>query len=226
VLELLDALAAAHARGIVHRDLKPENVFLVGATGSVKLLDFGIAKVVQPTTRAAAYTAAGAVLGTLAYMAPEQLSDASSVDERADLWAVGVMLYELMSGHLPYRGANLAEMMQALATQEPDPIAAYIPVTPAITAFFERALARDRSRRFASAITRTSPPAPRLPIMSPRTRWVSRANARPPNPAGPLRVAAKCAPLLRRRKNPASAGRRKRILADGNPCLPGAASLG
>jgi serine/threonine-protein kinase len=151
VLELLDALGAAHARGIVHRDLKPENVFLVGAAGTVKLLDFGIAKVVPTTTRVGAFTTAGAVLGTLAYMAPEQLSDASSVDERADLWAVGVMLYELLSGYLPYRGASLAEIMQALATQEPDPIAAYMPVTPAIAAFFERALARDRSRRFGSA---------------------------------------------------------------------------
>jgi len=150
VIELLDALGAAHAHEIVHRDLKPENVFLVGPTATVKLLDFGIAKVVATSTRAG-YTAAGAVLGTLSYMAPEQMHDASSVDLRADLWAVGVLLYELLSGRLPYEGAHLSEMMEALATKEPDPISRHLATaTPAIDAFFTRALARDRTRRFAS----------------------------------------------------------------------------
>jgi serine/threonine protein kinase len=147
LLELLEALGAAHNRGIVHRDLKPENVFLVGPESRVKLLDFGIAKVVQ-TGR----TAAGMMLGTLAYMAPEQLSDASTVDARADLWAVGVMVYELLSGKLPFRGTQLSEIMTALATQEPDPIRVYLPTaTPAIEAFLARALMKDRNQRFASA---------------------------------------------------------------------------
>jgi eukaryotic-like serine/threonine-protein kinase len=149
VLDLLDALAAAHARGIVHRDLKPENVFLAGPAGIVKLLDFGIAKVLQATR--AGPTSAGMMLGTLAYMAPEQLIDASSVDHRADLWAVGVMLYELTCGQLPYRGAQLADLMHALATREPDPITAHARVGPAVEQFFARALARDRGHRFQSA---------------------------------------------------------------------------
>ena len=147
LLELLDALGAAHARGIIHRDLKPENVFLSGPTHTVKLLDFGIAKMVQ-----AGRTAAGMMLGTLSYMAPEQLSDASTVDARADLWAVGVMVYEMLTGKLPFRGTQLAEIMTALATQEPDPIGVYLPeATPAMKAFFASALAKDRSRRFASS---------------------------------------------------------------------------
>ncbi|MBA2540114.1 MAG: protein kinase [Deltaproteobacteria bacterium] len=147
LLELLDALGAAHARGIVHRDMKPENVFLVGPQSTVKLLDFGIAKVVQ-----AGRTAAGMMLGTLSYMAPEQLSDASSVDARADLWAVGVLVYEMLSGKLPFRGTHVTEIMTALATQDPDPIRVYLPnATPAMNAFFERALAKDRDQRFASA---------------------------------------------------------------------------
>jgi hypothetical protein len=151
-IELLDALGAAHARGIIHRDLKPDNVFLVGPGAKVKLLDFGIAKVAQSSTRPGGFTAAGAVLGTVAYMAPEQLHDASSVDARADLWAVGVMLYELLSGHLPYRGAHVSELMQALGTEEPTPISQHLPGTPpAISAFFARALARDRAHRFSSA---------------------------------------------------------------------------
>jgi len=147
MLELCDALGAAHGRGIVHRDLKPENVFLSGPSQTVKLLDFGIAKVLQ-TTR----TAAGAVLGTLSYMAPEQLTDASSVDARADLWAVGAMTYEMLAGRLPYTETQFGQMVQALATRDPDPISRHLPgATPAFDGFFARALARDRSRRFGSA---------------------------------------------------------------------------
>jgi len=148
-LALLDALGAAYARGIVHRDLKPENVFLAEPAGTVKLLDFGVAK---SLTGSSAYTAAGIVLGTVSYMAPEQLADASSVDGRADLWAVGVMLYELLAGRLPYRAANLGEMMSALTLSEPVPIQVHLPgAEPSVQAFFARALARDRSQRFASA---------------------------------------------------------------------------
>ncbi|MEO8702359.1 MAG: serine/threonine-protein kinase [Kofleriaceae bacterium] len=151
LLELLDALGAAHARGIVHRDLKPENVFLAGPAQTVKLLDFGIAKILETSTRVAQFTAAGAVLGTLAYMAPEQLSDASSVDLRTDLWAVGVMLYELLSGHLPFRANSFADLVVALASRDPDPIASHVRVTPDVEAFFARALARDRTLRFGNA---------------------------------------------------------------------------
>jgi serine/threonine-protein kinase len=149
-LALLDALGAAHARGFVHRDLKPENVFLAGPAGAVKLLDFGVAK--SLTGASAASTAAGIVLGTVSYMAPEQLADARTVDGRADLWAVGVMLYELLAGALPYRASNLGELMSALALSEPVPIQVHLPsVDASVRAFFARALARDRSQRFASA---------------------------------------------------------------------------
>src|SRR5262249_14752698 len=88
-LEILDALGSAHARGVVHRDLKPENIFLVAGTGAVKVLDFGIAKILG-----SGFTSHGHMLGTIEYMAPEQLHDAGQVDGRADLWAVGVILYE------------------------------------------------------------------------------------------------------------------------------------
>jgi eukaryotic-like serine/threonine-protein kinase len=148
-LALLDALGAAHARGFVHRDLKPENVFLAGPAGTVKLLDFGVAKSLTGTS---SYTAAGIVLGTVSYMAPEQLADASTVDGRADLWAVGVMLYELLAGALPYRASNLGEMMSALTLSEPVPIGVHLPgADPSVHAFFARALARDRAQRFATA---------------------------------------------------------------------------
>jgi serine/threonine-protein kinase len=151
-VELLDALGAAHARGFVHRDLKPENVFLCDPLGSVKLLDFGIAKLSSPEAVANPRTAAGALLGTLGYMAPEQLLDARSVDARADLWAVGVMLYELLCGRLPYDAPSMPEMYAALASREPTPIATYLPRAPVdVLGFFRRALSRDPKNRFQSA---------------------------------------------------------------------------
>jgi len=149
-LELLDALAAAHAHGFVHRDLKPENVFLADPGGTVKLLDFGIAKMVDAKTKMG--TQAGVVLGTIAYMAPEQLHDAGSVDARADLWALGVMIYEMLAGRLPYRGTTVEEILVRVAREEPDPIRTWIPtITPAIEQFMFRALARDPAARFRSA---------------------------------------------------------------------------
>jgi serine/threonine-protein kinase len=151
LLELLDALGVAHTRGFVHRDLKPENVFLIAPAQQVKLLDFGIAKVLDAGI-ARVKTHSGATLGTPAYMAPEQFHDPSGVDPRADLWAVGVMAYEMLAGRLPFRADNAQAMLLAVATQEPDPITAYVRnAPPAIEAFFRRALSRDKAGRFASA---------------------------------------------------------------------------
>ncbi len=150
--ELLDALGAAHGRGFVHRDLKPENVFLAGPSAAVKLLDFGIAKGVTSATIGLPRTAAGVVLGTLAYMAPEQLQDASSVDSRADLWAMGVMLYEMLALRLPFQATTIEDLYIKLARHEPDPISRWVPtIAPAIEQFFTRALARDPEARFRSA---------------------------------------------------------------------------
>jgi len=166
-MELLDALAAAHARGFVHRDLKPENVFLAEPGAAVKLLDFGIAKAFAGGNQTSLPgTAAGVLLGTLAYMAPEQLADAAGVDPRADLWAMGVMVYEMLSGRLPYNATTVEQMFVKLAKEQPDPIRAYLPsVAPAIEAFFARALARDPRTRFASAIEMAGAFA-QLPIVS------------------------------------------------------------
>jgi eukaryotic-like serine/threonine-protein kinase len=149
---LLEALGAAHARGFVHRDLKPENVFLSGPERSVKLLDFGIAKGVKSATIGLPRTAAGVLLGTLAYMAPEQLRDASTVDPRADLWGMGVMIYEMISGHLPFQAYSIEELYMKLARHEPDSIQRWVPtIAPEVEQFFARALARDPNARFATA---------------------------------------------------------------------------
>ncbi len=152
VLALLDALAAAHAHGFIHRDLKPDNVFLSGPERAVKLLDFGIAKVMSPEFTHRPMTAAGAVMGTVAYMSPEQIADSSRIDARADLWAVAIMLYEMLCRALPYRGTTIQEVFVAVATGAPEPITRFLPAAPPpLEAFFARAFARDPQYRFQSA---------------------------------------------------------------------------
>ncbi len=121
-LPLLDALSHAHDQGVVHRDLKPSNIFLHCQKDVVvpKLMDFGIAKL-QRQALESQVTAAGAMLGTPQYMAPEQFEDSSKVDARADQFAIGVMLYEATVGALPFAGENVAEIMKGILTKAPVP---------------------------------------------------------------------------------------------------------
>jgi serine/threonine-protein kinase len=151
-LQILDALEAAHARDVVHRDLKPDNIFIVRVSGMelVKLLDFGIASLAsrgdEPTM-----TATGQVLGTPAYMAPEQ-ARGKRVDGRTDLFAVGAILYEALTGRRAFSGENYHELMFAVVEQEPPPIAEVRgDVTPELVAIVERALAKDADARWPSA---------------------------------------------------------------------------
>jgi eukaryotic-like serine/threonine-protein kinase len=145
---ILDPLVAAHAAGIIHRDLKPENVFMV-EDGALKLLDFGIAKVEAP---GAAATATGSVMGTANYMSPEQLRDTSKVDQRADLWAVSVILFEALTGKRPFDGPSAPDVVvNILSKPAPPPSSAMSPCPPELDAFFARAFASDPAKRFASA---------------------------------------------------------------------------
>jgi serine/threonine protein kinase len=146
---VLDALAAAHAEGVLHRDLKPENVFLC-EDGAVKLLDFGVAKILADDERVR-LTRTGALIGTPAYMAPEQAQGHPS-DERADLWSLGVMLFEMLSGELPYSAANYQGMLVAIATSAPPSILARCPALDRdLAAIVDRALARSESERWPDA---------------------------------------------------------------------------
>jgi serine/threonine-protein kinase len=113
--QVLDALEAAHARGIIHRDLKPENVFLIrhGIEDEVKVLDFGISKVM-----AKRITVTGVVLGTPAYMSPEQARGARDIDHRADIYSAGAILFEMLAGRAPYEGANYHAILLAIMTEE------------------------------------------------------------------------------------------------------------
>ena len=130
LLETLDAVGHAHAVGIVHRDLKPANLFLAerpDGTARVKVLDFGISKTLGlATTSELSLTKTSAWIGSPLYMSPEQLRSSKSVDERADLWAVGVILYELLTGELPFMGENLGELFAAILETEAPPVLSLI----------------------------------------------------------------------------------------------------
>ena len=150
--QVLGALASAHRAGIVHRDLKPDNVFLTSVSGIadiVKLLDFGIAKLIA--NDGGQRTATGVVLGTPAYMSPEQ-ARGREVDARTDLYAVGVLMYQALSGRLPYRASNYNAILFAIIEETPPPLGELRPdLDPSLIAVIERAMAKEPSDRFASA---------------------------------------------------------------------------
>ena len=151
--EVVDALAFAHALGVVHRDLKPDNILL--QHGHAILADFGIVRVVEQATRgdaAGPLTEIGLAVGTPGYMAPEQLVGDPLVDARADIYAMGVVAYEMLAGHPPYPGANAQQRMVAHLTVVPDPITTYRPDTPKLLAsIVMRCLAKDPHDRWQSA---------------------------------------------------------------------------
>ena len=141
------ALEASHAAGVLHRDVKPDNV-MVRPDGVVKVLDFGIAKVVQGTGEPGA-TAAGTTLGTPGYMSPEQIRGAE-VDARSDVFALGVVLYEMLSGRAPFAGDTPADGMAATLSQEPLTLAPLTPAVPeALQQVVMRALQKRAGDRFA-----------------------------------------------------------------------------
>jgi serine/threonine-protein kinase len=158
--QMLDALAVVHERGIVHRDLKPENVFLlrIGSgrrnTDVVKLIDFGIAKFrSDPQAAKPGLTQAGTVLGTPFYMSPEQCRGEKDVDSRTDLYAVGVMLYEAVTGQLPFNKATHAEIMVAHLNDFPDAPKMLNPeISPELEMVIFRALAKNPGARFQDAV--------------------------------------------------------------------------
>lgn len=138
------AVEAAHAKGIIHRDLKPSNI-LMTRDRSIKLLDFGLAKLIGRSTDATILTVEGSVLGTAAYMSPEQ-AEGKTLDERSDIFSFGAVLYEMLSGERAFGGGTTAQVLSAVLFQEPEPMQA----DPALERIVRRCLAKRPPERFQS----------------------------------------------------------------------------
>jgi serine/threonine protein kinase len=151
---ILQALALAHSRGVIHRDLKPDNLFLVpDGKGQfiVKVLDFGIAKVMDAAGGMGSKTKTGVLLGTPGYMSPEQIKNSKAVDPRSDLWSVGIILYEMLTGREAFPADNEFTRLTAVLTQDIPPIGQVNPGLSAWSGFFQRALSKDPNGRFGNA---------------------------------------------------------------------------
>jgi serine/threonine protein kinase len=166
LLQACEAIAEAHGLGIVHRDLKPANLFCIrkaDGTLCIKVLDFGISKMtsVGMSGSNVSMTRTTAMMGTPLYMSPEQMESSRSVDLRSDIWALGIILFELLTGRLPFDGETLPEVCIKIATQPPPPIRTVRPeVSPALEAALLRCLEKDRGRRFQNVAELSAALAP------------------------------------------------------------------
>jgi serine/threonine protein kinase len=156
VLQACAVLGPVHAAGVVHRDLKPANLFLVAQEGGapvLKVLDFGISKggFQDDSAEAQSLTSTGAIVGSPMYMSPEQIRASKDVDARSDLWSLGVILHELVTGDRPFHGATLSALAIAIATEPPSRPGAVRPgIPPGLERAILRCLEKDRSARFQS----------------------------------------------------------------------------
>ncbi|HEX6251193.1 MAG TPA: protein kinase [Gemmatimonadaceae bacterium] len=150
VMEVADALAYAHARGVVHRDIKPENVLISG--NHIVVTDFGVAKALTSATGETSLTSMGVALGTPAYMAPEQATADPLTDHRADIYALGVLAYELLAGRPPFTGLNPQQVLSAHVTSQPEPVVSHrATVPPQLADVVMRCLEKNPADRWQTA---------------------------------------------------------------------------
>jgi eukaryotic-like serine/threonine-protein kinase len=172
ILQACEAIAEAHALGIVHRDLKPANLFLArrpGREAIVKVLDFGISKTKDAAS--SGLTQTSAVMGSPYYMAPEQMMSSKDVDARSDIWALGIILYELLTGSPPFAGESMAEVVFAVTQRDPAPIQSKRADVPAeLGNVIASCLARDPTQRYpnvaklAAALAPFGPPRSEISV--------------------------------------------------------------
>src|ERR1019366_4406212 len=164
VLQATEALAEAHALGMVHRDLKPANLFLahrVDGSPCVKVLDFGITKVVDPNNASFDATSANVVMGSPRYMSPEQMRSTRAIDARADIWALGVILQELITGVAPFDGTTIPDLLAAILQDPPPPLRQLRPDAPeGLERVIGKCLEKEPSARYADVAELTEALAP------------------------------------------------------------------
>jgi serine/threonine-protein kinase len=192
-LQASEAIAEAHSLGIVHRDLKPANLFVIRRPDgglSIKVLDFGISKMKSLTGSGGegSMTRTSTMLGSPIYMSPEQIQSSKDVDARGDIWALGVILYELIMGEPPFGGAHMAELIYAIISSVPAPMRARRPDVPeGLERVILHCLSKNRAERFASiaelsvALLPFAPPRSLASVE--RISGVTTGNARAPQPA-------------------------------------------
>jgi serine/threonine-protein kinase len=243
VLQASVAAADAHSLGIVHRDLKPANLFCVRRSDGqlmIKVLDFGISKVTGPTEAAAGViTTTGTMMGSPHYMSPEQMQSARDVDHRSDIWALGVIAFELLTGKVPFPGGTFGEIILACSTKPPLPLRSFRPEAPeALEAVVQRCLEKDPRARYANvaelalALAPFAPPRARASIDriqgivnsggAPETTLPSGPPLVPPASGPPITATATIAPLGRTTSGRRLVNRRGAIVATAVGALAGA----